>query len=85
MTDDFTLITPPTTLSIAQVQAALQRCMSAEPVQDFALSRDASLLTDVFASMRFFGAVDQGIQELSEKHQSALSRWLDAEGEAGGL
>ncbi len=70
----------PEMISIDQVQAALQRSMDAEPTLHLALPKDASLLTDVFGTMRYLGATEQRTAELSLKHQEALARWLRAAG-----
>ena len=75
----------PETLTLSEVQAALQCCMAAEPPRDFALSPDASLLTDVFGSMRYHEATDQPVGALSEKHQAAVARWFRAAGGVRGL
>lgn len=62
-------------ITIEEFQAALVRCMAAEPPIDFALSKDSSLLVDVFAEMQFNKEPARSLEELNEKQRDAYMRW----------
>jgi hypothetical protein len=74
--------------TLAEVQQALQRCMSAEPAVEFALSADASRLSTVFAEMLYAKEVTRDLDQFSEKEADAYRRWLvgvDAGGRSGAM
>lgn len=59
------------------VQKALERCMSAEPVagSEYALSKDASRLADILGEMIYRKADTLAVADVSEKAQAAFQRW----------
>jgi hypothetical protein len=62
-------------ISFAEVQAALQRCLAANPPVNVTLCRDASLLADVFGEMLFFREQERSLAPFSEDHRAAFARW----------
>ena len=58
-----------------EVQRALQRCLVAEPPEDFRLSPDASRLTTVYGEMVYWKESDRPLEGFSPKQQAAFERW----------
>ena len=62
--------------TLAEVQLALQRCMSAEPPIDVRLSADALQLATVFAEMRYRNEDSLDRAALKPKQIDAFDRWI---------
>lgn len=75
------------TFSYHVVQAALERCMAANPPEgaEFGLSRDASLLGDIIGEMIWRKLNEIPASVVTGKHQDALNRWLITEKETGAI
>lgn len=58
-----------------QVSKALERCMKAEPPQNFALSKDASQLATVFAEMSYARQAERPLADFKPKQLDAFERW----------
>jgi hypothetical protein len=61
--------------SMTDVQQALERCMRAEPPQDFSLSPDSSQLATVFAEMLYGRESERPLEALTAKQLAAFNRW----------
>jgi hypothetical protein len=61
--------------TIHEVQQALQRCLTAEPPNDFRLSADSAQLATVFAEMRFSREEVCDLETLSSDQVTAFERW----------
>jgi hypothetical protein len=57
------------------VQKALDRCMTAQPTVNYALSPDASQLGTVFAEMMCFKENDRDLNNFTPKQLDAFERW----------
>jgi len=63
--------------TFSEIQAALMRCMSAEPPvgEHLALSADSNQLADVYAEMAFFRQEERSLDALKPKQRAAFERW----------
>lgn len=65
------------TFNYTDIQAALERCMNAEPAEgkEYGLSRDASLLGDIIGEMIWRKLDAIPVRSVTGKHLDALNRW----------
>lgn len=61
--------------SFNDIQLALEACMAAEPPKDYVLSKDSSLIADVWAEMLFTKEPERPLSAFSEKSRDAYLRW----------
>ena len=77
--DTTTLPNPALTVTMAQVEQAIARCLNAHPIIDYTLPRESNPLTELLALMIFHRVDVVEAAQLDEKTLVSISQWSVAQ------